>query len=492
MGLFPFPLRNPPKYIWGCILCSLNGLLFGMDTGIIGPVTDMTDFKAQFGGSENSTIHGLIVSCILIPAAISSFFAGHVADRLGRPKGICIGTFIFGVGAAIEAGAVHLAMFIVGRIVEGVGEGLFLGNLVVLICEISPIRTRGALTTGPQLACTLGLVVGYFVSYGTSSIQSSLSWRTPWILLSAMAMLTCAVSLVFLPESPQWLGLQGRYAEAEEAWEKLGVTLAEREKVEASVHVQEIHPETEKPIEGTMDKLLEIFDKEVRGRTALAVFLMGMQQLGGIDAVLYYAPELFQKAGLASSESSFLASGISAIVIFAMTIPGLLYADKWGRRTSIIWGGIGMTVVMFLMGGLYAGDAVHKHGGAGRWIVIICIYIYAAIYSVTWGVTVKVYAAEIQPQRTRASATTLAHSSNWVCNFTVALITPILLSKSSFGIYFLFGGCCVVTVVVSILFMHETKGRNFAQIEGAFKGKSTCVSGTINSLQVHEVNASDV
>ncbi|GLI72279.1 hypothetical protein PoHVEF18_000449 [Penicillium ochrochloron] len=419
---------------------------------IIGPVTDMKDFKAEFGGSENATIHGLIVSSILVPAALSSFFVGHVADRLGRPKGIWIGTFIFGLGAAIEAGAIHIAMFVVGRLVEGVGEGIFLGNLVVLICEISPIKTRGALTTGPQLACTLGLVIGYFVSYGTSGVQSSLSWRTPWIVLSACAMIICGISLAFLPESPQWLGLQGRYAEAEEVWKYL-----EEDDVSAG------------PEKKTAGTILDIFSKDVRGRTALGVFLMGMQQLSGIDGVLYYAPQLFQKAGLASSEASFLASGVSALLIFAVTIPGLIYADSWGRRSSIILGGIGMGFLMFLMGGLYAGDAVHQNTGAGRWIVIICIYLFAALYSATWGITVKVYSAEIQFQRRRASATSLAHSSNWVRNFTVALITPVLLAKSNFGVYILFGGCCVITVIVSILFMHETQGRSFKQIEEAFK-----------------------
>jgi MFS family permease len=101
-----------------------------MDTGIIGPVTVMSSYLAEFG-PISSTIHGLIVSSILIPAAFSSFFAGKVADILGRPKGISLGVFIFAVGAALEAGAVSLAMFIVGRVIEGLGEGLYLGNLVV-------------------------------------------------------------------------------------------------------------------------------------------------------------------------------------------------------------------------------------------------------------------------------------------------------------------------------------------------------------------------
>jgi hypothetical protein len=130
-----------------------------------------------------------------------------------------------------------------------------------------------------------------------------------------------------------------------------------------------------------------------------------------------------------------------------------------------------MGILMFLMGGLYAGNAVHQSTGAGRWVVIVCIYLFAALYSVSWGIAVKVYSAEIQPQRTRASATTLAHSSNWVSNFLVALTTPVLLAKSSYGAYFLWGGCCVVTVVVSVIFMHETQGRTFVEIEEAFKGK---------------------
>lgn len=103
-----------------------------MDTGIIGPVTVMKSYVSSFG-SVSSTVHGLIVSAILIPAAISSFFAGKVADILGRSRGISLGAFIFGLGAALEAGAADLAMFIVGRCVEGIGEGLYLGTLVVYV-----------------------------------------------------------------------------------------------------------------------------------------------------------------------------------------------------------------------------------------------------------------------------------------------------------------------------------------------------------------------
>ncbi|KAJ5641789.1 hypothetical protein N7490_005789 [Penicillium lividum] len=458
-------LQKPPNYVLACMLCSANGLLFGMDTGIIGPVTDMKDFKAVFGGSQNSTIHGLIVSSILIPAALSSLFAGHLADRLGRAMGISIGCFIFAIGAAIEASAISLGMFIAGRVIEGLGEGLFLGNLVVYICEISPTKHRGPLTTGPQLVITAGIFLGYFTCYGSSKhIHSSFSWRTPFILLSSLAMILSAASLLLLPPSPRWLAMKGRYAEANAAWDKLGVDYTEHEKVD----VQQDAPSKQ----SSMEKMLDIFSKDVRSRTILAVFMMAAQQLGGIDGVLYYAPLLFQQAGLTSSDASFFASGISALVIFVATIPGLLCADKWGRKTSIVYGGIGLAVTMFVIGSLYAGGAVHITTGAGRWVVIVFIYLFAVIFSMTWAVSVKVFAAEVNPQRCRAATATLAHSSNWLANFVVALVTPILLSKSSYGAYFLFGGCSLVTAGVAAVFMHETKGRSLEEIEETFSQSS--------------------
>lgn len=121
-----------------------------------------------------------------------------------------------------------------------------------------------------------------------------------------------------------------------------------------------------------------------------------------------------------------------------------------------------------LIGILYASNAVHHSGGAARWIVIICIYLYAVFFATTWAVSIKVFAPEIQPQKTRAKATALAHGFNWVCNWFVAFICPILLDRSGSAAYFLFGGCCALTTVVCYLFMVETKGKSLDEIEKAF------------------------
>ncbi|KAI0381419.1 general substrate transporter [Hypomontagnella monticulosa] len=488
-------LQKPPGYVVASILCSLGGFLFGIDTGIIGPVTVMDEFK-KYTGNPSPTIHGLIVSSILIPAAISSFFAGRVADALGRPRGIAIGSLIFGIGAALEAASMHIAMFIVGRIVEGIGEGLYLGTLIVYICEISPPRTRAVLTTGPQLITTFGLMTGFFTCYGTANIQSSFSWRLPFVLLAGYSFVFSASMLLWLPASPRWLTLRGRTQEAAAAWDKLDVPAADREKIldqyDAAVvetaipdasggtNAAHITSTTVAVPKSKKAKMLDVFSSDARPRLFLAVFLMGMQQLSGIDGVLYYAPLLFQQAGLSSTQSTFLASGVSAIVIFAVTIPATLFADRWGRRPNTILGGIGMAGTMFLMGSLYAGDAVHAGSGAGRWVVIASIYVFAVIYCVTWAVGVKVYAAEIQPQRTRASATSIAHGSNWLSNFLVALVTPTLLAKTSYGAYFLFGGCALLTAAVCAVFMPETRGLSLGEIDQAFVRGSkagTAVSG---------------
>lgn len=469
--------RTPPGYITATFVCSLGGFIFGIDTGIIGPVTVMNDFK-HYVGNPSPTVHGVIVSSILVPAAVSSCFAGRLADALGRSRGIMIGALIFALGAALEAGSVHIAMFILGRVVEGVGEGLYFGTLIAYICEISPPRYRGALTTAPQLLTTIGIVTGFFTCYGTVEIPTSLSWRLPFALLAVYAFIFAAVVFAWLPPSPRWLSLQGRVDEAERAWEKLGVAHVDREKImnqmDASVGAPEAAASTEKgtrraPPTSGRDKLLDVFSPDARMRFLMAVFLMGMQQLSGIDGVLYYAPLLFQQAGIDTDQATFLASGVSAIVIFGVTIPATIYADQWGRRISTILGGLGMTATMFLMGGLYAGGAVD---GAGRWVVIVCIYLFSVLYCISWAVSIKLYAAEIQPQRTRASATSIAHGSNWITNFLVALFTPSLLANSSYGAYFLFGSCTLLTALVCCVFMPETRGKSLDEIDQAFHGRS--------------------
>ncbi|RYP48868.1 hypothetical protein DL769_011153 [Monosporascus sp. CRB-8-3] len=479
-----------PGYVVSSILCALSGFSFGIETSIIGPILVMDDFRHTIGGSSQATVQGLIVSSLILAAAFSSLVAGRLADAVGRVRGIAIGTIIFAVGAALQAGSINIAMFVVGRIVEGVGEGLYVGPMIVYITEISTPQHRATLTTAPQLLHTLGLVVGFFACYGTTNIPSSLSWRLPLILLAGYSFAFTIMAVLVLPESPRWLTLRGRGNETAAIWDKLGVDPVDREKIVGQLsdnsdvdnerreikdekQVPDTAGETKQtPNESKQVTILEaLSDPNTRPQLLAGLFLMGMIQLSGIDGVLFYAPLVFQQAGLTSNQASFLASGVSGIIIFAVTIPATIWADSWGRRPSLILGGVSMAVLMFLIAGLYTGDTVHENVGAGRWIVIVAIYIYIVIFCISWAIHVKVFAAEIQPKRTRATATGMAYVSYSLSNFLVALIVPIMLAKTVYGAYFLFGGCLAMTAAVCWLFMPETRGRSLDEIEESFHHK---------------------
>ena len=171
------------------------------------------------------------------------------------------------------------------------------------ICEISPPGQRGPLTAGPQLLNTFGLMIGFFTCYGTANMQSSLAWRTPFIMLAGFSIVFVIASNLWLVPSPRWLILRGRHAEASAAWDVLGVGHTEREKAEIEIQATAIGldssgdsagssgrqdaPSTRTPDLTTKHSFLDVFARDVRMRTGLAVFLLGMQQLSGIDGVLY-------------------------------------------------------------------------------------------------------------------------------------------------------------------------------------------------------------
>lgn len=465
------------KYAIYSLLISFGGLLFGLDTGCIGPITTMPQFVSSFG-TLSPTVHGLVVSSILIPAALASFFAGGLSDILGRPRTVGLGGLIFGIGCALEASSQGLAMLFVGRIITGIGEGFFLSTITVYVCEIAPPRERGMLCSIQQFMVSFGICAGYFVCYGTvrSDQSISLAWRLPFALQSFLAFSYSLVGFTLLPQSPRWLEIKDRRVEANAVWDKLGISAAEREKDSQSANddnatLTEALALSPTPIQQPTRKAsaLAMFHHSVLSRTLLAAALMSFQQLSGIDGVLYYAPLLFQAAGLSSSTSSFLASGLSALLMLLITIPAFLYADRWGRRTSALTGGIIISTTMLLIGTLYAADAVHGDYGTGRWVVIVLIYIFALAFSATWAIGLKVFIAEIQPLHTRAPATSLAQSCNWVTNWVVAFTTPIMLSEATYSIYFLFGGCTVFAVLLCIFAMPETKGRTLEAIDSEFE-----------------------
>jgi MFS family permease len=308
-------------------------------------------------------------------------------------------------------------MFIAGRVIKGLGEGLFLGTVTVYVCEIAPARRRGPLASIPQFMVNVGIAMGYFIAYGTARIMgSSASWRLPLAIHSMMAFGFCGACF-FVPPSPRWLLVKGRREKAIETLEQLGLDSSELEEMLVAPERSDaasVRGSLLSSIRSNFRDMGEVFHTSARKQTTLACFMMAMQQFSGIDGVLYYAPLLFQQAGLASEQAAFLASGISALAMLAVTIPASIYADHWSRRMSVMLGGLVLATFMLLIGSLYASSSVHGDHGAARWVVVVLIYLFAMTFCSTWGISIRIYASEIQPSKTRAPAANLAQSANWV------------------------------------------------------------------------------
>ncbi|KAG8872721.1 hypothetical protein FRC20_009133 [Serendipita sp. 405] len=362
----------------------------------------MPQFLEAFPEAKNTAIQGTLVATILMAGALTSLTSGSISDKFSRKRTIMIGAIVAAVGCFLEAGSVELWMLILGRLIAGAGEGLFVNTISVYLVEISPPAVRGSTSCTFQLLITVGIVIGYFMCYFSVSIGSSLSFRIPFIV-QGIACCTLAIGVPFIPHSPRWLVAQGR---EEEAWHVISLFDPEgahlqREKIQEAIQRERgYHQSLRERMVASEDNssgylhscmafvkgnehiaaVMDAFGKGRKGRTVFGVALMGLQQLSGIDAVLFYAPVLFTQAGLGSRKASFLASGVSGIVNLLAVIPAQFYlVDKWGRRPCCITGGLLMCVCMTVIGSMYASGLAKQTGG--RWTVIAMIYLFIAVYA---------------------------------------------------------------------------------------------------------------
>ncbi|KAF9242668.1 general substrate transporter [Melanogaster broomeanus] len=448
---------------------SLAGLLWGLDTGSIGPLTQMSQFSDSIGRLSSGQL-GIYVACILLSASISSFCSGYLADIMSRKYAILTGGLIVAIGTVISASANNFPALICARLITGIGQGQSISVVTIYLCEIAPQEIRGTIATVLQLLITVGIAAGYFIAYGTSRLNTSLAWRIPFIIEACMAVLL-AVGMVFMPYSPRWLVQRGRYEEARAVLQSLRQT----ENVDEELNSVRGTLEDESTKQASFS---DVFSKRYIRRSLLGIFLMGFEMLCGIDAVLYYAPILFTQAGFSSQRASFLASGVSGIINLVFTIPAQIWVDKWGRKFPLIGGGIAMASCYLAIGCLYVAHGgkedgeVYLSNKASQWAVIILIYMFVANFAWSWAVVIKLYACEIMPTRLRAKACALQQLANWAINFTVALTAPLFLRASPSGPYFLFSAATFFVTLVCCFFMPETKGKSLEEIEVLFEMKT--------------------
>jgi sugar porter (SP) family MFS transporter len=442
-----------PLTIFITIAAALAGLLFGYDAGIISGA--MLFIKKTF--TLSAMQQGLIVSGVPFGALVSSLLSGKLNDALGRKKNLLITAVIFFVGSAICAMAPNENALVIGRLFMGVAIGIGSFSAPLYIAEISEQRFRGALVTLNQLAIVIGILLAYVVNYAFS--QSGL-WRDmlgggmlPAVLLFVAALL--------LPESPRWLIAKGRFSVAEKVLIKIHKHRAQEE----LANIKEVVN-----FEGSQGKVnpWHDFSKVLW----LGILVSILTQAVGINAIIYYAPSIFQLTGFSHNTAAIFATMGVGLVNVIFTIFAVRFLDKYGRRPLLLVGVVGIVISLVI---LVVAFAIGVHSTALAWVVFASMILFIACQAIGTGPACWLIPSEIFPINIRGLGMGLSVACNWGANVVVAFFFPVVLhawgASGSFG-------CFLVIALVALVYFYryvpETKGISLEQIEkNLYLGKRT-------------------
>ena len=294
-----------------------------------------------------------------------------------------------------------------------------------------------------------------------------------------------AIGILSFPFSPRWLMSKGRDDEALAALAKLRSVSS----IDVLDEFNDIKNEVELEEKQSIKSYSQFLRPPLRRRLILGMSLQILQQLTGINSIMYYAPEIFKQAGLNDQRASLLATVINGCVIIVATVPAILFLDKIGRRFILISGAILMSSSMFIIGGTmatYGTTYFNETTGAvqvlipnrtASYVIICFVYIFVASFAFSWGPTAWVYCTEIFPLSMRSKGTSLTTAANWAANCIVSFLVPALLQGITYGTYLIFGFFCVSMGILTYLFYPETKGKSLEDMDHVF-GRSIFAVGS--------------
>ena len=428
------------------IIAGISGLLFGYDTGVISGA--MLFLQKDF--NLDASQQGIVVSILLLGAAIGAIGIGKFADMLGRKRLLYITSVLFIVGSFGLANASSINDLYIYRFILGLSIGVASFAAPSYISEIAPAHLRGRLVSMFQLAIVVGILATYIVNYFAAN--SNDPWRHMF-LIGVYPAVVLLVGLFFLPDSPRWLLLKGRDDEAVKALVKLRGNSYQAELNEIK---QTLSMEKDKKSNWTL-----LFNKKHLPLVAIAVLVMLFQQLSGINAIIYYAPKVFMSAGLAV-ENALFATVLVGVVNLLSTLVGLALLDKLGRRPLMIFGSILMAIALATAAFIFSDHMTQTEGYIG--IAAVLVYIFA--FALSTGLFGWLIISEVFPLNIRGEGAAIGATANWVFNIAVSFTFPIMLTtvgiNAAFGFFALI---CVISAIYCIKFLPETRGVSLETIE---------------------------
>ncbi|WP_067030286.1 sugar porter family MFS transporter [Allomuricauda sp. CP2A] len=432
---------------------ALGGFLFGYDTAVISGAIGFMETKF----SLTPSLKGWAVSSAIVGCVIGALTAGYTADRIGRKKALIITALLFALSAVGCLLAPSFTLLVITRIIGGVGVGAASMLSPLYISEISPAEKRGSLVSLYQLGIVLGIIIVYFCNYlvaqsGDETWNIEYGWR--YMLGSeAIPAILFLVALFFVPESPRWLSKNGNNA----------VALQILERLNPKEEALKVHQEIKTALQQEKGKLSELFEKGFRTAIIIGIVLALFSQITGINAIMYYAPEILKSAGF-GVDSALMQTVLIGVINSVFTFVAIKYIDKAGRRKLLLWGIMGMIICLLVIGGLYRFDALQ-----GPWLLIFILG-FVACFASSLGPIPWVLISEIFPTKVRGVAMSICVMVLWIGVMLISQFTPVLLSDLGPSYTFwLFMVNAIFLWGFTYKMIPETKGKTLEEIEMGWK-----------------------
>lgn len=429
-----------------CFIAGLGGILYGFDMGIIAAA--LIFIRESF--SLSTRMEEIVVSVVLVGAMAGALAGGSIADRIGRRTTLLWGGAIFLAGSLLAPASPNASTLIVARALLGVAVGFTSVTAPVYVSELAPPQSRGMLIGLYQFALTLGIALADLVGYW---LAGNHAWRLMFGLGAVPAILF--VLLLFtLPESPRWLYAHNRVAEAQSVLNKFTDETGARLLIDDIRSALQIRPE---------QRWSALWSPAVRHSLFIAVGFTVLQQVTGVNTIIYYGPRIFSLAGISSNKNAIFATLLVAITNVLATVIALVLVDRAGRKPLLYAGISGMTASLFLLA--YSFHNPTAFGAAPGLIATICLMVYITCFAFSMGPIAWIIVAEVFPLQLRGRGVAAASIGSGASNFIVSLTFLSLIKgvgdSSTFVIYAVF---CIITLFFVCFVVPETKGRQLESI----------------------------
>ncbi|WP_232522412.1 sugar porter family MFS transporter [Marinimicrobium alkaliphilum] len=433
------PVQSRLPVIFATIVAALGGLLFGFDTAVISGATE--SLQTEFALSNNAL--GFTVAIALIGTVIGAIGVGKPADLIGRKRMLMLIGVFYLISALGSALATDWTLFLFMRFIGGLAVGAASVVAPMYIAEISPSHMRGRLVALNQLNVVGGILLAFLSNFIIGyHLEAMIAWRYMLGIETIPAIIFIAL-LFFIPDSPRWLVKVGRLNDAKQVLARLG---------DHGPHIDtKVAEIQESLITQGSEKADKLFQKRYMFPLFCAWAVAMFNQLSGINALMYYAPRIFQMAGF-SAEASLLQAVMVGGTNFLFTVIALFMIDKFGRRPLLFIGSAGTAAALFLVGFQFMSEDTNGN------LVLIGLLGFIAAFAISQGAVIWVFISEIFPNTVRAKGQAFGSFTHWFMAAVISWTFPIIADVSGGAIFYFFGLMMVLQFFFVLKIMPETKG----------------------------------